>query len=326
MRGWNLFCKHKPLGYAAVVREFYSNMIDMKEDAVYVRGVWVPMGHERINEVLQIRDPENGSKCKKLIKEPNHEKIVDFLTGGKGKWNLTRKNPHESILRGSLTEEAKVWFYFIASVIIPTKHLCTIRENEAIILYALLKGYKFDVGKIIETSVKTFHKIVKRGLIPHPATITKLCVLTGVKRIWAEEETCPKVSPLTLTGVIKGPKSRKRKEMEIVKVAEEPQEEEEEQVWMEQFPGESQLPVEEEMHNRRSPLIPSPPDVREPFFEPLECSRNNQGNNEIMEMFVSMKAEMEEREKRWERQQRIREEFLEAGFRRREQRWEQLLK
>ena len=130
-------------------------MIDMKENVVYVRGVWVPMGHERINEVLQMRDPKNGSKYKKLVREPNHEKIVDFLTGGKGKWNSTNKNPHESIPRGSLTEEEKVWFYFITSVIIPTKYLCTIRENEAIILYALLKGYKFDAGKIIETSIKT---------------------------------------------------------------------------------------------------------------------------------------------------------------------------
>ena len=78
-------------------------MIDMKEDVVCVRGVWVPMGHERINEVLQIRDPKNGSKYKKLIREPNHEKIVDFLTSGKGKWNSTKKNPHESIPRGCLT-------------------------------------------------------------------------------------------------------------------------------------------------------------------------------------------------------------------------------
>ena len=194
------------------------------------------MGYERINEDLQIKDPKNVSKFKRLLKEPNHDKIVDFLTGGKGKWNSKRKNPHESIHKRSLTEEAKVWFYFIAYVIIPTKHLSTIRENEAILLYALLKGYKFDVGKIIETSIRTFHKIVKRGLIPHPTTITRLCVLAEVKGIWAEEETCPKVSPLTLTGVIKGPNSRKRKEMEIMEVEEEPQEEEDEQVGMEQIP------------------------------------------------------------------------------------------
>ena len=153
-----------------------------------------------------------------------------------------KKNPHESIPRGALTEEAKVWFYFIAYVIIPTKNLSTIRENKAIILYALLKGYKFDVGKIIETSIKTFHMIVKRGPIPHPATITRLCILAGVKEVWAEKETYTRIFPLTLTGVIKGLKSRKRKEMEIVEVAEEPQEEEEEEeekVGMEQFPNEA---------------------------------------------------------------------------------------
>ena len=165
-------------------------MIDMKEDSVRIRGIWVPMGYVRINEVLQIKDPKNGSKYKKLIREPNHEKVVDFLTTGKGKWSSTKKNPHESINRGSLTEEAKVWFYFIASVMIPTKHLSTIGEQEAIILYALLKGYKFDVGKIIETSIRCFHKNVKRGLIPHPATITRLFILAGVRGIWAEEETC----------------------------------------------------------------------------------------------------------------------------------------
>ena len=206
-RGWSLFCTHKPLGYAVVVKELYANMAEMKEDSVCVRGIWVPMGHERIHEVFQIKDPKNGSKYKKLHKEPKHEKIVEFLTTRQGKWNATKKNPHESINRGSLTEEAKVWFYFIASVIIPTKHLSTIREQEAFILYAILKGYKFDVGKIIESSIRCFHKSVKRGLIPHPAKITRLYILAGVKGTWAEEETCPKFSPLTLTEVIKDPKN-----------------------------------------------------------------------------------------------------------------------
>ena len=103
---------------------------------------------------------------------------------------------------------------------IPTKHLSTIREQEAIIWYALLKRYKFDVGKIIETSIRNFHKNIKNGLIPHPATITRLCILAGVRGIWPKEETCPKVSLLTLLGVIKRPKNRNRKEIEIVEVVE----------------------------------------------------------------------------------------------------------
>ena len=55
------------------------------------------------------------------------------------------------------------------------------------------------------------------------------------------------------------------KEMEIMEVAEEPQEEEDEPIGMEQIPVGGKLPSEDEMQNIRSPLINSPPDVREPF-------------------------------------------------------------
>ena len=77
--------------------------------------------------------------------------------------------------------EAKVWFYFLSPVILPTKHLCSMREQEAIILYAFLKGYKMNVGCLIEGSIREYHLSNKRGLIPHPATISRLCILAGVR-------------------------------------------------------------------------------------------------------------------------------------------------
>ena len=95
-----------------------------------------------------------GSKFKKMVDNPNYDKILSLLTAGKGKWEATKKNPHYAINRGSLIEEAKVWFYFICSVIIPTKHLSSVRDHEAMILYALLKGYKMNVGGLIEGSIR----------------------------------------------------------------------------------------------------------------------------------------------------------------------------
>ena len=89
-------------------------------------------------------------------------------------------------------------------------------------------------------------------------------------------------------------------EMEIMVVIEEPEEKEDEPVGIEQIPVGSQLPSKDEMQNIRSPLINFPPDVRETFSEPAECSRSNEGNAEIMNMIVSINKEMEEREKRWE--------------------------
>ena len=85
------------------------------------------------------------------------------------------------------------------------------REQEAIILYAILKGYKLNAVAIIENSIMKYHEGNKRGLIPHPATITRLCIRAGVKGSWAEEEECPNASPLTLTEVSKGPRNQKKK-------------------------------------------------------------------------------------------------------------------
>ena len=51
-RGWKGFCAHTTPGFSYLAREFYSNMAVMKEDVVFVRGVWVPFGDRRINEMF----------------------------------------------------------------------------------------------------------------------------------------------------------------------------------------------------------------------------------------------------------------------------------
>ena len=38
-RGWGFFCEHKAPRFSALCMEFYANMVGMKEDSVYVRGV-----------------------------------------------------------------------------------------------------------------------------------------------------------------------------------------------------------------------------------------------------------------------------------------------
>ena len=80
-------------------------------------------------------------------------------------------------------------------------------------LYAILKGYKMNVRGLIEGSIRGYHLSNKRGLIPHLTTISRLCIFAGVRGSWDEEETCPKVSPLTLTRVTKGPRNKKQQRM-----------------------------------------------------------------------------------------------------------------
>ena len=75
-------------------------MVGMREDSIYVRGVWVTFGHKRINEVFQLKELKHGSKFNKLVENPDHGKIIDLLTARQGKWEATKKNPHHAINRG----------------------------------------------------------------------------------------------------------------------------------------------------------------------------------------------------------------------------------
>ena len=76
-RGWGKFSKHKKSRYAAVVREFYSNLVGRKENSIYVRGVWVPYGAETINEMYGMEGQKHGSKYKKIADNPNREKLPE---------------------------------------------------------------------------------------------------------------------------------------------------------------------------------------------------------------------------------------------------------
>ena len=112
-KGWHLLCEHKAPGFVDVVKEFYANIVGMKDKTVYFKNKWISFNGEQIYQTYNQNERKNGSKFKTLVKELDFQKIVGFLTYGKGKWNATKKNPHESITRGSLTEQAKVLFYFL---------------------------------------------------------------------------------------------------------------------------------------------------------------------------------------------------------------------
>ena len=294
-----------------MVKEFYANLVGRKDNTVFVRGVWVPYGAKAINQVYGMARHKHGSKFKRLLENPDLKKIAEKLTDGKAQLRQEKGGP-KTLNRGSLTEEAKVWFYFLASVLVPTKHLSTVREQEAVLLYAILKGNKLNVGALIENSIMRYHEGNKRGLIPHPATITVLCLKAGVKVAWKKEEEIPRTSPLLLTGMSKGPRNQKKKGV-LVETEEEAPAIRQEEENPETPPKDNHFTfADNEGQNEGSPMdssIPlasSPPRRNRTFREQGESSRGAQENNVIMEMLLSMQSRMEERENRWGIQQKFR--------------------
>ena len=329
-RGWTALCKHQKSGYAAVVREFYSNLVGRKDNTVYVRGVWVPYGAKAINQVYGMAGHKHGSKFKKLLENPDLKKIAEKLTDGKAQLRQEKGGP-KTLNRGSLTEEAKVWFYFLASVLVPTRHLSTVREQEEVMLYTILKGYKINIGTIIENSIMRYHEGNKRGVIPHPATVMVLCLKAGVKGNWEAEEEVPVTSPLLLTGVSKVPRNQKKMGMLIKTGEEAPATGQEEENSGNLMGTNTFTRADNEGQSEGSPmdfsfpLASSPPMQGRTFREQGESSRGTYENSSMMEALNAIKNKMEEREKEWRLKQEFREEVYEKELKRRDQEWEEEL-
>ena len=205
------------------------------------------------------------------------------------------------------------------------------REQEAVMLYAMLKGYKINIGTVIENSIMRYHEGNKRGLIPHPATVTILCLKAGVRGDWEAEEEVPLASPLLLTRVSKGPRNQKKKGV-LIKTGEEVPTAREEGVNTKAPPDVNNFPFADTAGQEdkspvdfSSPLASSPPMQGRTFREQGESSRGTQENQTIMEMLLSMQNKMEGREKEWRLQQEFREEVYEKELKRRDQEWEEEL-
>ena len=132
-------------GHVELGKEFYTNMVGRKGIQCYVKGKWVSFNREDINQLLKLGKLKDGSKFKKLKENPEFQKICELITGGNGEWKGNTKITYESMARGSLTEEAKVWFYFPSFVLMPSKHLSIVRQDEAVFLNAIMKGYKINL-------------------------------------------------------------------------------------------------------------------------------------------------------------------------------------
>ena len=54
-----------------MVKEFYANMVGMKNNAVYVRGKWILFSREQIDQTYNLNERKKELKFKKLVEALN---------------------------------------------------------------------------------------------------------------------------------------------------------------------------------------------------------------------------------------------------------------
>ena len=139
--------KHLEPGKRALVKEFYANLGDRKNLNCYFRRRWVPFGERAISQLFGLRQGGDYFDFEKLLKNLNFEEIARELTKGQREWMKTKTIYNAFLNQGELTEVNKVWFYQLNSVFKPSKHVSTVRQDRALLLYVLAKGFELNVGK-----------------------------------------------------------------------------------------------------------------------------------------------------------------------------------
>ena len=107
------------------------------------------------------------AKYELLHKSPSFKEIVRELTNGLGQWQKTKTIRKAYIDWGDLIETNKVWFYLINSVFKPSKSFSIVTQDRALLLYALIKGFELDVGRIIKEFILDYPENNFSGNIPH---------------------------------------------------------------------------------------------------------------------------------------------------------------
>ena len=173
---------------ALVIREFHSNLHFRVSTAVFVRGRWVDLGPRAINQIYQLWE-DGSAEYQVLFVATDFESLMQELTQGQGVW---RHHPSTgeftTFPMTALTLVAKVWYKFLCVKIKPSLHLSTMTKDKMICLYAMTKGFQFNIGTIIERGlIESTHKRCTDTLI-HPSLITKLCRFIGVPMLDSEEQ------------------------------------------------------------------------------------------------------------------------------------------
>ena len=151
----------------------------------------MPFDANKINTLFGMTEVDS-EEFRTLYREPNYEVILQDLTNGSTPWIRNANQEVMSFLRIGLMEVGKVWFYFVSSKLVSSNHLSTVGKDKALLTCAIVEGYKFNMGQVIENSIlkSAYHKENT-----HPSLITKLCKEAGVP-IGENEERCPPMHPL----------------------------------------------------------------------------------------------------------------------------------
>ena len=176
-KGWWALCQPPSLASTSVVLEFYVNLASHIPKKVRVREVLVDFSAKSINRYYNL-EPVNLEAYDRLHEHPNYPEVLKMLTNEQGEWKLNSERHAMHLKAKNLAYIPKVWPHFITSRLIPMTNVCEVTTKRALLNYAIIQDFPFDVEQVIEDAI-LYNKDAKMNL-GHPFLIYDLCKQAGV--------------------------------------------------------------------------------------------------------------------------------------------------
>ncbi|KAK8934283.1 hypothetical protein KSP39_PZI015012 [Platanthera zijinensis] len=176
---WEAFCHPRTEAILPMVYEFYANAKSIEGEVVTVRGKAVEFSAEMISDMFNLEDHGYDDYAEILNKVSLQEMTDTVCCTPTPEW---ASRTHKVLKTSCLTREAKVWLLFINASIMPTRHPNTITLDKVALIYGILKGLYFDLGKIITLQLRQKIREEKPRQLWFPTLITELCLQAGVEK------------------------------------------------------------------------------------------------------------------------------------------------
>lgn len=174
IHNWRHFCRQPEEALIPLVREFYANFPEGQPEAVEVRGMSVDFRPSDINHLYRLEEGEdNYANLIENINEELLQQVISTLCVEGTRWNITAQGTY-TFLRNSLLPGPKVWYHFLKSRLMPSTHLQTVSRDRAILLYCIVTGLKFNVGRIIYEEICGCAQ-KSSGYLWFPSLVSQMC-------------------------------------------------------------------------------------------------------------------------------------------------------
>ena len=200
---WSNFCRAQRAAVIQLVQEFYANYDSAVPDSIFVRGKSVSLTPEAINRVYDLPEVEDQyQEFFNSIDANELKEVLNRLCEEGAEWTRGKRGAM-TFPRAFLKPEPKVWFHFLKFRLMPSSHDHFINKERAILLYCIMEGRNFDVGKLIQKQIGVCARRNSGGLW-FPSLITQLCAAHDViiDAHEPKEQPVAQITPSAITRIL----------------------------------------------------------------------------------------------------------------------------